>query len=233
MAPPLASTRFRGIGSSRGPARDWAANASFSSTRSICSSRTPARSRAVPVAGTRPMPMKRGSTPATVLDRTRASGVSPSSSACRRVPSSSIAAPSFNVLELPAVTVPPWRNAGQSRGGFSRFVSGRGPSSAAPLSPGTIFSLSRPASAAAFLWLSSAKPAGGSIRGKEPRARPGKGERRATEESGASGLHSKGTGPSRGRNGWLARSCTPGRRGPWNRSIVRQKRSGKLAERPH
>ena len=51
--------------SSRMQASDWAANASFSSTRSTSSMDSPVRSRRRRVAGIGPMPMYSGSTPIT------------------------------------------------------------------------------------------------------------------------------------------------------------------------
>ncbi len=60
---------------------------------------------------------------------TRARGLSPSSFAFSSEVSSTAAEPSFSGHELPAVTVPPSRNAGCSSASFSSEVLGRGPSS--------------------------------------------------------------------------------------------------------
>ena len=83
-----------------------AANASFSSMRSMSASLSPARSRALAVAGTGPMPMVRGGTPATdqrhqpgQRPQPEPLGVAPGGSRRRRD------APSFWPLALPAVTV--------------------------------------------------------------------------------------------------------------------------------
>ena len=56
---------------------DWEAKASLSSMRSRSSTPMPARSSALRVAGTGPKPMTAGSTPATAVDTTRASGLRP------------------------------------------------------------------------------------------------------------------------------------------------------------
>src|SRR5205823_6461310 len=74
IAPPFTLTRFFGMRSSRSTPRDCAANASFSSQRSISSRRRPARSRAFSDAGHGPMPMIDGSTPADAYERIVASG---------------------------------------------------------------------------------------------------------------------------------------------------------------
>src|SRR5437763_1409724 len=56
MAPPCTLTRFLGMWSSRSTPSDWAANASFSSQRSISSRRSFTRSSAFSEAGHGPMP---------------------------------------------------------------------------------------------------------------------------------------------------------------------------------
>ena len=127
---------------------------------------SPARSSALAAAGTGPMPMIRGGTPAVAALRTRASGRRPCASAYAREVSSSAPAPSLSVLELPAVTVPSRAKAGRSRASDSSEESRRGTSSASttvlPLRPGTSTGTSssakRPASSAAtaFAWLRSA-----------------------------------------------------------------------------
>ena len=82
------------------------------------------------VAGTGPMPITRGGTPATADATTRARGVRP----CRAPPASeatmSAAAPSLMPDALPAVIVPSARVIGTSRASASSVVSGRGCSSA-------------------------------------------------------------------------------------------------------
>ena len=75
------------------------------------------------------MPITRGSTPATALPTNAPSGSMPSSRAFSSDAITSAAAPSLMPDELPAVTVPPLRNAGFSAASFSSVVSGRGCSS--------------------------------------------------------------------------------------------------------
>ena len=109
---------------------DCEANASLSSTRSRSATSMPARSSALRVAGTGPMPMTAGSTPATAVETTRASGLRPSARARSASTSSTAEAPSLIPELLPAVTDPPsGRNAGRSRASASRLVSARGCSS--------------------------------------------------------------------------------------------------------
>src|SRR2546430_915630 len=107
MAPPSTFTRSGSSCSSCTTASAWAANASFSSTRSRSRADSPARASALRVAGTGPIPISRGSTPAEAEATIRASGVSPSSRAFAPEATSTAAAPSFNDEELPAVTDPP------------------------------------------------------------------------------------------------------------------------------
>ena len=75
------------------------------------------------------MPMTRGSTPATALPAKAASGSTPSARARSSLAITSAAAPSLMPLELPAVTLPPARNAGRSFASASAVESGRGCSS--------------------------------------------------------------------------------------------------------
>ena len=114
----------------------WAANASFSSIRSIWSMVRPARCSAFRVAGMGPSPMHEGSTPATAVATMRASGFSPSG--CPTT--SSAAAPSLIPLADAAVTVPSLRKAGLSLPTETIVAPARGYSSAAkavPSGPGT------------------------------------------------------------------------------------------------
>ena len=108
-----------------------------------------------------------GSTPATAVEMTRASGLRPSSRARDASTSSTADAPSLIPELLPAVTVPPSRNAGRSFASASADVSARGCSSRETTigSPfrwgtviGTIWPSNRPASiaATAFCWDASA-----------------------------------------------------------------------------
>ena len=66
---------------------------------------SPALASATSVAGTGPMPMMLGATPADPQDTSRTNGVSPSSSAFSGVVTMHMEAASFCPLELPAVTV--------------------------------------------------------------------------------------------------------------------------------
>ena len=125
------------------------ANASFSSTRSMSPTPMPARSSSFRTAGTGPMPITRGSTPATALPTNAPSGSMPSAWARSSLAITSAAAPSLIPLEFPAVTVPPSRKAGLSAAIFSAFVSGRGCSSRVTPSIATSSSSKRPASSAA------------------------------------------------------------------------------------
>ena len=117
---------------SRATARTCAANASFSSMRSTSASVIPARSSAFAVAGTGPMPIVRGGTPARAHDTSRTSGRRPSSAARSGVVTTHAAAASFWPLALPAVTVA-WSSdlprTGRSFARPSMVVSGRGCSS--------------------------------------------------------------------------------------------------------
>src|SRR5205814_2262017 len=108
--------------SSRMQAIAWAANASLSSIRSIWSIVMPARFRTFCVAGIGPNPMQLGSTPATAVATTRASG------AVQPLPpmTSSAAAPSLIPLDVAAVTVPSFLNAGFSFATLSSVVPAHG-----------------------------------------------------------------------------------------------------------
>ena len=77
------------------------------------------------VAGTGPMPITRGATPAEATPTTRALIVKPSRTANRSDAMIMAAAPSLIPEELPAVTVPPGRNTGLSLASCSSVVSGR------------------------------------------------------------------------------------------------------------
>ena len=143
-------------------ARDWVAKASFSSKAPTSASFTPLRARTFCVAGTGPMPMISGGTPAEAPSTIRARAVRPYSRMARSDATMMAEAPSFSVLELPAVTMPPDRTTGRSLASTSAVVPSRGPSSVSttvsPLRPrtvtGTISSLKCPAAmaASAFSW---------------------------------------------------------------------------------
>ena len=127
----------------------------------------PALPSAFWTAGTGPMPMTAGSTPATPLVRQRSLGVRPSSAALRSDMRTTAAAPSLILDALPAVTVPSFLNTGRRVESLSRLVSALGPSSALTTtgSPrrwgtdtGVIWPSNRPSSMAdtARWWLMSA-----------------------------------------------------------------------------
>lgn len=79
--------------------------------------------------GSGPMPMISGSTPTVTKLRNTPSGLMPSSTAFARDIKSAAAAPSEIGDALPAVTLPPWANAGGIFASPSSVVSGRGSSS--------------------------------------------------------------------------------------------------------
>ena len=145
----------------------WAAKASFSSTRSTLSAVQPAFSRIFRTAGTGVIMTSAGSSPDVAWATMRASAVRPFAWAVSDAHTTSAAAPSLTPGALPAVTVPPSRNAGLSLPSASSEVSSRGVSSSAIISgspffcgmgTGTISSLKRPAlmAATALRWLCSA-----------------------------------------------------------------------------
>ena len=77
MAPPWTLVFSRSRPSSFSTARYCGANASFTSTRSICSSFIPAFCSALRAAGAGPIPMYLGSTPATAHATSRPRGFRP------------------------------------------------------------------------------------------------------------------------------------------------------------
>jgi len=169
IAPPFTLTSSGSSLSSSMTATAWAAKASLTSTRPRSSACQPARASSRVIAGTGPIPMKSGCTPAAAVPAYRAIGSTPAADTARSDSSSRPAAPSFSGEELPPVTVPPGRNAGFLAARSSRVRSGLIPSSAVtsppgPRSPGTvtgmISSASAPAAAArpARWWLRNAKP---------------------------------------------------------------------------
>src|SRR6185436_15405638 len=106
MAPPLTLIFSGSKRSSRSQARTWAANASLTSTRSKSSSRSRVFSSRRRTAGTTPMPITWGSTPAAATPRIRAIGRTPSCAARSASRTTMAAAPSVMPEEFPAVTVP-------------------------------------------------------------------------------------------------------------------------------
>ena len=155
------------MGSSRKHARTWAAKASLISTTSNCSNFMPVFARSFLTAGTGPMPMIFGSTPATPQSIILASGFK-----FRRLASSSDArtvaeAPSVMPDEFPAVMVPVFTNTGESLAMSSKDASIRICSSesscfVSPFFPRTATGInSSPnrfarVAAVAFCWLRSA-----------------------------------------------------------------------------
>jgi hypothetical protein len=109
----------------------------------------PARSSSFRTAGTGPMPITRGSTPATAEPTKAPSGSAPRPRARSSEAITSAAAPSLIPLEFPAVTVPLSRKAGRRLASFSAEVSGRGCSSRVTSPTATSSSANRPASSAA------------------------------------------------------------------------------------
>ncbi|MCY1361318.1 hypothetical protein D9M69_479790 [compost metagenome] len=170
MAPPLGLTRGSSSArpSSRSTARPWAAKASLSSITSMSARDRPVSSSTLRVAGTGPMPMMRGSTPAVAMPTTRARALRPWRLAASGLASSRAQAPSLTPEALPAVMLPPWRKGVPSLANCSRVVSPRGCSSCSTsfggplrwgISTGTISLARRPLAwaAAARCWLRRAK----------------------------------------------------------------------------
>ena len=158
MAPPDTLVISGGNRSARITASACAANASFASISSSCSTLRPARVSALATAAIGPVPMMAGSTPADAYARTRASGVTPSRSARSAPISTTAAAPSLRPDALPAVTVPSFLNAGRiatitSADGRVRGYSSVSKTNGRPffcaISSGTISSVKCPASTAA------------------------------------------------------------------------------------
>ena len=134
----------------------------------MSSARNEVRSSSRRVAGTTPIPMTCGSTPAAATPTTRAIGVTPRDAARSAASTTMAAAPSVMPEELPAVTVPPSSlKTGGSRPRATSVASGRMCSSrrtsvSPPLTgtfTATISSSKRPAAAAlaARCWLRRAK----------------------------------------------------------------------------
>ena len=123
----------------------------------------PARSRALRVAGTGPMPITSGAQPATAMPRMRARTGRPCARAKAPEVTSSAAAPSVSGELVPAVTEPSASKAGLSSASLSTVVSGRMQPSwrTRPVLPriGTISASNRPSAraAAALRWLVAAK----------------------------------------------------------------------------
>ena len=166
IAPPFTFTRPMSKPRSRATAQDWAAKASFDSTRSMSSILHPALSSALRLAGIGPAPISAGSMPAVAQETMRPSGRTPRRAASSAVISTSAAAPSLMPDALPAVTVPSLAKAGRSFASASTVVPWRGYSSVSttmsPLRLGTvtaaISSARRPSfcASSALAWLAAA-----------------------------------------------------------------------------
>ena len=89
----------------------------------------PDLSSALRTAGTGPIPMMAGSTPATPRVCQRSRGVRPSSAAFSADMMTTAAAPSLMLEALPAVTEPSRLKTGRNCASRSMVVSSRGPSS--------------------------------------------------------------------------------------------------------
>src|SRR5512132_3491737 len=129
MPPPRGFSLSRSNLRSRSHAMTCAANASLISITSMSASDRPVFSSTFLVAGTGPMPMTAGSTPAHDIPASRASGRRPSAAARDSDISTRAAAPSVIPEELPAVTLPFSRKTGGNAASRSSVVSGRGCSS--------------------------------------------------------------------------------------------------------
>src|ERR1700730_17894129 len=110
-------------------ARDWEANASFNSIRSIWPWLIPACLRALGTASTGPIPMIRGCTPALAQATNRAIGCKDNSVTIFSLITLTNAAPSLVWDEFPAVTEPPVAKTGLSLDNAASEVSALGPSS--------------------------------------------------------------------------------------------------------
>ena len=101
---------------------DCDANASFNSIRSRSPTFKPARCKAFSVAGTGPIPITDGSTPATAMLTIFAIGCKLYFLTASSLANNIAAAPSFIPEEFPAVTVPSFIKAGFNCASFSMVV---------------------------------------------------------------------------------------------------------------
>src|SRR5438132_11151642 len=122
QAPPCTFTLSCGRPCSFIAARVTTANASFTSYRSTLFALQPVRSKSFAIAPTGAVVNQPGSWECVAWPAMSASGARPRRSAVERRISTSAAAPSEIELELAAVTVPSWRNAGFSVGILSRLA---------------------------------------------------------------------------------------------------------------
>ena len=171
MAPPFTLSLSGAIGTSRVTAITCGAKASLSSTRSTASTVSPVRACSFRRAGTGPMPITRGSTPALAQPSRRATGVMPCARAHSAELNTTAAPPSVMPEAEPAVMIPGWPSTtGKVSGSLASPSSvdpGRGCSSMAnvivlPRSvtvTGTISASKWPCrwACSALRWLSSAK----------------------------------------------------------------------------
>src|SRR5262250_475164 len=127
--PPFTFSRARSKCSSRSQAMTCAAKASFNSTRSKSATLRPCFSSSLCMAGTGPMPMVRGSTPADVTATMRASGFRLCLLTNASLATTTAAAPSVMPDELAAVIVPAFENTGARAAIFSSVAPGNGCSS--------------------------------------------------------------------------------------------------------
>src|SRR5213592_3800241 len=125
IAPPCTLVLARSSPSSRSTARYCGANASFTSTRSICSSFIPAFWSALRAAGAGPIPMCLGSTPTTAHATSRPRGLRPCALANSSLAITVAAAPSTIPEALPAVTSPSFLKYGLRPSNTCNVVSGR------------------------------------------------------------------------------------------------------------
>mmetsp|Transcript_14236 Transcript_14236/g.35525 ORF Transcript_14236/g.35525 Transcript_14236/m.35525 type:complete len:226 (+) Transcript_14236:152-829(+) len=139
IAPPQTFTRAASSRSCWQTARLCAAKASFASTRSRSSTRHPALARHLRTAGTGPIPITRGSTPALAAATIRARTGVPVEAAYSSEATRSAAAPSFSPDALPAVTLPSFWKAGRSFASLSAVTPGLGYSSRAKSSGSPFF----------------------------------------------------------------------------------------------
>ncbi len=158
IAPPSRFTICGSTPSSRMLARDWLAKASLISMAPSSLIFSPARSRTLLVAGTGPIPMISGSSPADCPSIIRARAFKEYFFNARSETTRMAEAPSLSEDAFPAVTTSPPRTTGRRPESTSILVPGRGPSSVSTMvSPfrcltvtGTISSLKCPASMAAM-----------------------------------------------------------------------------------
>src|SRR5580704_11738718 len=129
IAPPFTFSRSRLKFNSRSQASTWAAKASFSSINPKSCSLRLCFSSSLRKAGTGPIPIMRGSTPAEVTAEIRASGFRLFCFTKCSFATITAAAPSVIPEELPAVMVPVFENTGASLPSFSMLASANGCSS--------------------------------------------------------------------------------------------------------